>query len=144
MPIAPRIHRTNAQLTNCEIAGRVAIIRSRIPPEYTYYARCPEHRNRYVLTFAFAFDIEEDVYQFALNCPYTCTQLEEKLTFWQVAGKKQLERYAMSPFGAKTVESMFFQRDTIAVSLVSDFERQLYWRASAIIMLHNLLARLIA
>lgn len=36
-----------------------------------YYYRSPQHQNHYVLSFAFSFDREEDMYQFALTYPYS-------------------------------------------------------------------------
>ena len=35
----------------------------RIPPRSVFYYRSPDHHNNYVMSFAFAFDREEDQYQ---------------------------------------------------------------------------------
>ena len=35
----------------------------RIPAKNVFYYRCPDHQKNYVLSFAFAFDREDDVYQ---------------------------------------------------------------------------------
>ncbi|KAG5314162.1 CBPC6 carboxypeptidase, partial [Acromyrmex insinuator] len=46
----------------------------RIPREQVFYYRSAQHQNHYVLSFAFAFDREDDVYQFALTYPYSYTR----------------------------------------------------------------------
>ncbi|XP_048353345.1 BEN domain-containing protein 5-like isoform X4 [Sphaerodactylus townsendi] len=51
----------------------------RLPPKNVYYYRCPDHRKNYVMSFAFCFDREEDVYQFAYCYPYTYTRLQHYL-----------------------------------------------------------------
>lgn len=53
----------------------------KIPEKHVYYYRCPYHRNNYVLSFAFAFDKEEDVYQFAFSYPYTYSRLQKYLEY---------------------------------------------------------------
>jgi len=39
-----------------------------------FYYKSAEHQNHYVLSFAFAFDREDDVYQFTLTYPYSYTR----------------------------------------------------------------------
>ncbi|XP_033623726.1 cytosolic carboxypeptidase 6 isoform X1 [Fukomys damarensis] len=51
----------------------------RLPPKNVYYYRCPDHRKNYVMSFAFCFDQEEDVYQFAYCYPYTYTRFQHYL-----------------------------------------------------------------
>uniref|UniRef100_A0A674DD35 BEN domain containing 5 n=1 Tax=Salmo trutta TaxID=8032 RepID=A0A674DD35_SALTR len=51
----------------------------RLPTKNVYYYRCPDHRRNYVMSFAFCFDREEDVYQFAYCYPYTYTRLQHYL-----------------------------------------------------------------
>ncbi|CAB3361445.1 Hypothetical predicted protein [Cloeon dipterum] len=48
----------------------------RMPGTHVYYYRSPEHQNHYVLSFAFGFDREEDVYQFALCFPYSYSRCQ--------------------------------------------------------------------
>ncbi|XP_001639517.2 cytosolic carboxypeptidase 6 [Nematostella vectensis] len=48
----------------------------RIPAKNCFYYRCPDHRKNYVLSFAFAFDNDTDVYQFAYCFPYTYSRLQ--------------------------------------------------------------------
>ncbi|XP_015599714.1 cytosolic carboxypeptidase 6 isoform X2 [Cephus cinctus] len=43
----------------------------RIPGRQVFYYKSLQHQNHHVLSFAFAFDREEDVYQFALTYPYS-------------------------------------------------------------------------
>lgn len=51
----------------------------RIPTKYVYYYRCPDHRKNYVMSFAFNFDVEDEVYQFAYCYPYSYTRLQNYL-----------------------------------------------------------------
>ncbi|XP_019304898.2 BEN domain-containing protein 5 isoform X3 [Panthera pardus] len=51
----------------------------RLPPKNVYYYRCPDHRKNYVMSFAFCFDREEDIYQFAYCYPYTYTRFQHYL-----------------------------------------------------------------
>ncbi|XP_054547747.1 BEN domain-containing protein 5 isoform X1 [Talpa occidentalis] len=51
----------------------------RLPPKNVYYYRCPDHRKNYVMSFAFCFDLEEDIYQFAYCYPYTYTRFQHYL-----------------------------------------------------------------
>lgn len=44
-----------------------------------YYYRCPDHRRNYVMSFAFCFDRENDIYQFAYCYPYTYSRLQHYL-----------------------------------------------------------------
>ena len=53
--------------------------RVRIPTKYVYYYRCPDHRKNYVMSFAFNFDNEDEVYQFAYCYPYSYTRLQNYL-----------------------------------------------------------------
>ncbi|KAL1776990.1 cytosolic carboxypeptidase 6 isoform X2, partial [Sigmodon hispidus] len=51
----------------------------RLPPKNVYYYRCPDHRKNYVMSFAFCFDREDDIYQFAYCYPYTYTRFQHYL-----------------------------------------------------------------
>jgi murein tripeptide amidase MpaA len=51
----------------------------RIPPKNVFYYRCPEHHKNYIMSFAFAFDKEDDVYEFAYSYPYSYTRLQRYL-----------------------------------------------------------------
>ena len=52
----------------------------RVPSKNVFYYRCPDHRKNYVMSFAFCFDKEEDVYQFAYSYPYTYSHMQKYLT----------------------------------------------------------------
>ena len=62
----------------------------RIPAKNCFYYRCPDHRKNYVLSFAFAFDNETDVYQFAYCFPYTYSRLQG---FLEELDRRNLECY---------------------------------------------------
>lgn len=51
----------------------------RLPSKNVYYYRCPDHRKNYVMSFAFCFDREDDIYQFAYCYPYTYTRFQHYL-----------------------------------------------------------------
>lgn len=53
--------------------------RQRIPNTYVYYYKSPDHGNNYVLSFAFAFDTDEERYQFALCYPYSYSRCQAYL-----------------------------------------------------------------
>lgn len=48
----------------------------RIPAKNVFYYKSPEHNRNYVMSFAFAFDREADVYQFSYCFPYTYNKLQ--------------------------------------------------------------------
>ncbi|KAL3868699.1 hypothetical protein ACJMK2_041476 [Sinanodonta woodiana] len=51
----------------------------RVPAKNVYYYRCPDHRKNYVMSFAFCFDKEDDVYQFSYCYPYSYSRLQNYL-----------------------------------------------------------------
>ncbi|KAJ1481230.1 hypothetical protein T484DRAFT_1656857, partial [Baffinella frigidus] len=55
----------------------------RIPMRNTFYYKCPRHEMRYVLSFVFEFDNEDDTYFFAYSYPYTYSQLQRYLLSMQ-------------------------------------------------------------
>ncbi|CAH2216590.1 jg21446, partial [Pararge aegeria aegeria] len=55
----------------------------RIPRRLVFYHRSLVHRGRKVLSIAFGFDKEEDIYQFAAAAPYSYSRLQKYLTFWE-------------------------------------------------------------
>lgn len=78
----------------------VTVHRVRIPPKHVYYYRCPDHRKNYVMSFAFNFDREADVYQFAYCYPYSYTRLQNYLDNLE---KKRFD---------------FFQRELLCLTVV--------------------------
>ena len=79
--------------------------RQRLPVQNVYYVRSAEHRNHYVLSFAFAFDREEDVYQFSVCFPYSYSRLQLYLS--------EVERLKLS----------WIRRETLAQTVVSAVSR---------------------
>uniref|UniRef100_A0A8C1ZPA9 ATP/GTP binding protein-like 4 n=1 Tax=Cyprinus carpio TaxID=7962 RepID=A0A8C1ZPA9_CYPCA len=73
----------------------------RLPAKNVYYYRCPDHRRNYVMSFAFCFDREDDVYQFAYCYPYTYSRLQHYLA--------SLERRNLD----------YLQREQLGLSVVS-------------------------
>nr|XP_012631581.1 BEN domain-containing protein 5 isoform X1 [Microcebus murinus] len=68
----------------------------RLPPKNVYYYRCPDHRKNYVMSFAFCFDREEDIYQFAYCYPYTYTRFQHYLDSLQ---KRNLDYFFREQLG---------------------------------------------
>lgn len=67
----------------------------RLPKKNVFYYRSPLHQNHYVLSFAFAFDKEDDVYQFALAPPYSYSRIQAYLSVIdqrQLQGEKKFTR----------------------------------------------------
>ncbi|KAI8119598.1 hypothetical protein FF38_00119 [Lucilia cuprina] len=67
----------------------------RLPKKNVFYYRSPLHQNHYVLSFAFAFDKEDDVYQFALAPPYSYSRMQAYLSVIenrQQQGEKKFTR----------------------------------------------------
>ncbi|XP_043986164.1 cytosolic carboxypeptidase 6 isoform X1 [Gambusia affinis] len=64
----------------------------RLPPKNVYYYRCPDHRRNYVMSFAFCFDREDDIYQFAYCYPYTYTRLQHYLASLERRNLPYLQR----------------------------------------------------
>lgn len=52
----------------------------RIPKGHVFYYKSAVHQNHYVLSFAFAFDKEDEVYQFALSAPFSYSRLQAYLS----------------------------------------------------------------
>ncbi|XP_064386346.1 cytosolic carboxypeptidase 6-like isoform X2 [Halichondria panicea] len=64
----------------------------RIPSKAVFYYRCPDHQKNYVLSFAFAFDKEEDMYQFSYSFPYSFTRLQKLLDKLEMKGLDYFQR----------------------------------------------------
>nr|XP_015211750.1 PREDICTED: BEN domain-containing protein 5-like isoform X2 [Lepisosteus oculatus] len=64
----------------------------RLPAKNVYYYRCPDHRRNYVMSFAFCFDREDDVYQFAYCYPYTYSRLQHYLEILERRNLDYLKR----------------------------------------------------
>ncbi|XP_061594196.1 cytosolic carboxypeptidase 6 [Cololabis saira] len=64
----------------------------RLPSKNVYYYRCPNHRRNYVMSFAFCFDREDDIYQFAYCYPYTYSRLQHYLATLERKNLPYLQR----------------------------------------------------
>ncbi|XP_068082108.1 cytosolic carboxypeptidase 6 [Anabrus simplex] len=64
----------------------------RMPNKHVFYYRSPEHRNHYVLSFAFGFDREDDVYQFAFSYPYSYSRCQAHLDLLQKKAHAHIRR----------------------------------------------------
>lgn len=64
----------------------------RLPRQNVFYYKSAVHQNHYVLSFAFAFDKEDEVYQFALAPPYTYSRLQSYLNVLQQRYPGSFER----------------------------------------------------
>ena len=76
--------------------------RQRIPSKNVFYYRSPEHNKNYVLSFAFAFDKENDVYQFAYSYPYSYTRLQ---TYLSQLDQSDLPHYSRELIGHSVVRT---------------------------------------
>ena len=47
-----------------------------MPTTTVFYHQSPHHGDRYILSLALNFDVEEDVYQIALTYPYSFSKLQ--------------------------------------------------------------------
>ncbi|XP_053602612.1 cytosolic carboxypeptidase 6-like [Plodia interpunctella] len=87
----------------------------RLPRRLLFYHRSLPHRGRKILSIAFAFDKEEDVYQFATSAPYSYSRLQKYLSVWekraqafatretiaQTTQKRKVDLITIGDFGAK-------------------------------------------
>lgn len=71
---------------NCFRDGLTPLVKSslrtkwqRIPKEHVFWYKSPAHQGHYVLSFAFCFDKEDEIYQFALGFPYSYSKLQSYL-----------------------------------------------------------------
>lgn len=73
--------------------GMAPVVRSslrpnwhRLPSKHTYWYKSKRHSNRYVMSFAFIFDEEEDIYEFAYSFPFSYTSLLFELGYLEFIG----------------------------------------------------------
>lgn len=67
----------------------------RLPKHHVFYYRSPVHQNHYVLSFAFAFDKEDEIYQFAIAPPYSVSRLQAYLTALDTRFSGKFQRSAI-------------------------------------------------
>lgn len=76
----------------------------RLPKSQVFYYKSQIHQNHYVLSFSFAFDKEDEVYQFALAPPYSFSKLQSFLAVLESKiPDKRFERTQL----ATTIVSLF-------------------------------------
>lgn len=76
----------------------------RLPKSQVFYYKSQIHQNHYVLSFSFAFDKEDEVYQFALAPPYSFSKLQSFLAVLE--SKIPDKRFERSQLGT-TIVSIF-------------------------------------
>jgi cytosolic carboxypeptidase protein 6 len=64
----------------------------RIAKSNVYYYKSVMHKNHYVLSFSFAFDREDEVFQFCLSFPYSYSRLQSYLNVLDQKFPNQFER----------------------------------------------------
>ncbi|KFB40630.1 AGAP001814-PA-like protein [Anopheles sinensis] len=64
----------------------------RLPRCEVFYYKSPVHQNHYVLSFAFGFDKEDEVYQFALTFPYSYSKMQAYLNALELKYPDAFER----------------------------------------------------
>ncbi|CAG4997835.1 unnamed protein product [Parnassius apollo] len=72
----------------------------RIPKRFLFYHKSLVHRGRKILSLAFGFDREEDVYQFAAAAPYSYSRLQKYLATWE----KRAQSFATRKTIAQTTQ----------------------------------------
>ncbi|VDQ02168.1 unnamed protein product, partial [Trichobilharzia regenti] len=92
---------------------------SRIPQKCVFYYRCPEHKKKYVMSFAFSFDCEEDVYQFAYCYPYTYSRLQ---TYLGIIENKNYAHFRRELLGL-TIQQR--RLDLITITHPSNFNKRI-------------------
>ncbi|KAI8428197.1 hypothetical protein MSG28_002432 [Choristoneura fumiferana] len=91
----------------------------RIPRRFIFYHNSPAHRGRRVLSMAFGFDREEDVYQFSAAVPYSYSRLQKYLAVWE----KRAQTFATRETIAQTTQKRKVDLVTIG-DLLQDKERE--------------------
>lgn len=81
--------------------------RQRIPRRLLFYHRSLVHRGRKILSLAFGFDKEEDVYQFAAAAPYSYSRLQKHLALWE---KRALAFATRESIAQTTVSKYMFEK----------------------------------
>ncbi|XP_050077969.1 cytosolic carboxypeptidase 6 [Anopheles maculipalpis] len=67
----------------------------RLPRCEVFYYKSPVHQNHYVLSFAFGFDKEDEVYQFALTFPYSYSKMQAYLNAVELKFPETFERSSL-------------------------------------------------
>ncbi|CAG9566607.1 unnamed protein product [Danaus chrysippus] len=86
----------------------------RIPRRLMFYHKSMIHRGRKILSLAFAFDKEEDVYQFAAAVPYSYSKLQKYLAIWE----KRAQGFATRRSIAQTTQKRRIDHLTIGDTVI--------------------------
>lgn len=70
--------------------------RQRIPRSHVFYYKSSAHQNHYVLSFGFAFEKEDEVYQFAIAPPYSYSRIQAYLTALESKFNGRFERSVLT------------------------------------------------
>ncbi|KAJ2953856.1 hypothetical protein O0L34_g1486 [Tuta absoluta] len=84
----------------------------RIPRRLIFYHRSLAHRGRKILSIAFAFDREEDIYHFVAAAPYSYSRLQKYLGIWE----KRAQAFATRESIAQTT-----QKKRVDLITIGDF-----------------------
>ncbi|KAI5634552.1 zinc carboxypeptidase domain-containing protein [Phthorimaea operculella] len=84
----------------------------RIPRRLIFYHRSLAHRGRKILSIAFAFDREEDIYHFVAAPPYSYSRLQKYLGIWE----KRAQAFATRESIAQTT-----QKKRVDLITIGDF-----------------------
>ncbi|CAG9784195.1 unnamed protein product [Diatraea saccharalis] len=83
--------------------------RQRIPRRLIFYHKSSAHRGRKILSIAFAFDREEDVYHFTAATPYSYSRCQKHLAAWE----KKAQGFAARESIAQTTQKRRIELVTI-------------------------------
>ncbi|XP_059049863.1 cytosolic carboxypeptidase 6-like [Achroia grisella] len=93
----------------------------RLPRRLLFYHRSLVHRGRKILSIAFAFDREEDIYQFVSAAPYSYSRLQRHLTLWE----KKAQGFATRESIAQSTQKRRIELITIGNFDFKEKEREL-------------------
>lgn len=94
----------------------------RLPKNHVFYYKSTVHQNHYVLSFAFAFEKEDEVYQFAIAPPYSYSRLQAYLTALETKFRDRFERVVL----AKSLVSCLW----VSIGAVLTWTNSSCWRDS--------------
>ncbi|RXN34600.1 BEN domain-containing 5 [Labeo rohita] len=93
-------------------------IRQRLPAKNVYYYRCPDHRRNYVMSFAFCFDREDDIYQFAYCYPYTYSRLQHYLASLE---RRNLDYLQREQLGLSVLDGVYEEPKWMVLNAIASF-----------------------
>lgn len=121
-----RSERIQKSVSQKVISWTFILCRQRIPNKYVYYYRSPEHQNHYVLSFAFGFDREEDVYQFAFSYPYSYSRCQAHLELLERRQLPYIQRELLANTVVSTVCFLAICSTNIPFIIIPTHDRLIY------------------